>query len=263
MQRPNNFFNQAGHQIIRFVDYMGLLSLFFFEAFTGIFRRPWFFQEVIAQMFHLGVKSLPLVGVAAFSVGLVLAMQTIGVLSMFGASNYIATIVGLSMVRELGPVLTALMVVGRAGSGMGAELGSMLVTSQIDAMRVSAVNPMKFLVSTRLLACMLVLPLLTGVADVLGILGGWVIGVTQIGLSSHYYYQLTLQYIGLKDIIPGILKTVVFGAIIGTVGCFEGYKTQHGTFGVGQSTQAAVVSGSLLVLIADVFLTRISLIIWP
>lgn len=259
----DRFFQSAGHNVVSFVDYIGKLTLFFFAAFTALFRPPWFFREVIAQMFHLGVKSLPLVAVAAFSVGLVLAMQTVGVLSWFGAANYIATIVGLSMVRELGPVLTALMVVGRAGSGMGAELGSMQVTSQIDALRVSAVNPIKYLVSTRLLACMLVLPLLTGVADILGILGGWVIGVTQVGLSSRYYYQLTLKFIHLKDVIPGVLKTVVFGAIIGTVGCYHGYHTTHGTFGVGQSTKAAVVSGSLLILIADVFLTRISLLIWP
>jgi len=253
----------AGHHVVRFVDYMGQLTLFFVAAFTALFRPPWFFREVIAQMFHLGVKSLPLVAVAAFSVGLVLAMQTVGVLSWFGAANYIATIVGMSMVRELGPVLTALMVVGRAGSGISAELGSMRVTRQIDAMRVSAVNPMKYLVGTRLLACMLVLPLLTGVADILGILGGWVIGVTQVGLTSKYYYQLTLKYITLKDVVPGVLKTVVFGAIIGTVGCFHGYHTTHGTFGVGQSTKAAVVTGSLLVLVSDVFLTRISLLIWP
>jgi len=260
---PIQLFYQAGHQALRFVDYMGQLTLFGAEAFGCLFRRPLYFSEVVAQMFHLGVKSLPLVAVAAFSVGLVLAMQTVGVLTWFGAANYIATIVGLSMVRELGPVLTALMVAGRAGSGMGAELGSMRVTNQIDALRVSAVDPMKYLVSTRLLACMILMPLLTGVADILGILGGWVIGVTQVGLSSRYYYQLTLKYIGFKDIIPGVLKTVVFGAIIGTVGCFHGYTTRHGTFGVGQSTKAAVVSGSLLVLIADVFLTRISLWIWP
>ncbi len=260
---PVQLFYQAGHQVVRFVDYMGQLTLFFGEACGGLCRRPLYFGEVVAQMYHLGVKSLPLVAVAAFSVGLVLAMQTVGVLSWFGAANYIATIVGLSMVRELGPVLTALMVAARAGAGMGAELGSMRVTNQIDALRVSAVSPMKYLVSTRLLACMLLMPLLTGVADILGILGGWVIGVTQVGLTSQYYYQLTLKFIGFKDIIPGILKTVVFGAIIGTVGCFHGYHTEHGTFGVGQSTKGAVVSASLLVLIADVFLTRISLWIWP
>jgi phospholipid/cholesterol/gamma-HCH transport system permease protein len=259
----NQFFYQAGHQVVRFVDYLGNLALFFGEAFAGLFRRPLYFTEVVDQIYHLGVKSLPLVAVAAFSVGLVLAMQTVGVLSWFGAANYIATIVGLSMVRELGPVLTALMVAARAGSGMGAELGSMRVTSQIDALRVSAVNPMKFLVSTRLLACMILLPLLTGVADLLGILGGWVIGITQVGLTSDYYYHLTLKFIGFKDIIPGILKTIVFGAIIGTVGCYHGYTTTQGTFGVGRSTKTAVVSSSLLVLIADVFLTRLSLILWP
>jgi phospholipid/cholesterol/gamma-HCH transport system permease protein len=200
---------------------------------------------------------------ASFSVGLVLAMQSVKVLSWFGASNYIATTVGLSMVRELGPLMAAMMVAARGGSGIGAEIGSMRVTSQIDALTVSAVNPMKFLVATRITACILVMPFLAVISDIVGILGGLVIGMTQVGLSANFYYHLTIKYMALRDVLPGIGKTMVFGGIIGAVGCFHGYYTSHGTFGVGQSTKAAVVAAILLILVSDVFLTRLSLLLWP
>ena len=146
---------------------------------------------------------------------------------------------------------------------MGAELGSMRVTNQIDALTVSAVNPMKYLVVTRILACMLVLPMLTVAANLIGILGGMVVGVTQVGMSPGYYYTLTIKYLTLKDILPGIGKTSVFGLIIGTVSCFHGYNTEHGTFGVGQATKTSVVASILLILISDVFLTKICLLLWP
>jgi phospholipid/cholesterol/gamma-HCH transport system permease protein len=259
----DNFFYRAGHQAVAFVDYMGGLTLLFLEACRSITYPPWFFREVIAQMFHLGVKSLPLVAVAAFSVGLVLAMQGIKVLSWFGAANYVATTVAFSMVKELGPVLSGIMLAARGGSGMGAELGSMRVTRQIDALTVSAVNPIKYLVATRILACMLVLPLLAVLANILGILGGLVIGMTQLGMSATSYYYLTIKYMQLVDVLPGIGKTVIFGAIVGTVGCYHGYNTEHGTFGVGQATKAAVVSAILLILVSDVFLTKLTILIWP
>ncbi|MFZ2087083.1 MAG: ABC transporter permease, partial [Desulfobaccales bacterium] len=162
---------QAGHGFVAFLDYMGDLSIFFAEACRSLVVPPWFVRETIAQMYHLGVKSLPLVLVAAFALGMVLAMQGLKVLSWFGAGNYIATLVAMSMVRELGPIIAGIMVAARGGAGMGAELGSMRVTSQIDALTVSAVNPIKYLVVTRLVACMLILPLLTVFANIIGILG--------------------------------------------------------------------------------------------
>jgi phospholipid/cholesterol/gamma-HCH transport system permease protein len=211
-----------------FIDYMGELFLFFVDASRSLVHPPWFVREVIAQMYHLGVRSFSLVAVASFALG-----------------------------------LAGIMLASRGGAGMGAELGSMRVTSQIDALTVSAVNPIKYLVVTRIVACMLVLPLLTVAANLIGILGGMVIGVTQLGMTPTYYYTLTIKYLTLKDVLPGIGKTTIFGLIIGTVSCFHGFNTQHGTFGVGQSTKTSVVASILLILIADVFLTKLILLLWP
>ncbi|MFZ2088168.1 MAG: ABC transporter permease, partial [Desulfobaccales bacterium] len=257
-----SLFTQAGHRFVAFLDYMGDLSIFFAEACRSLVVPPWFVRETIAQMYHLGVKSLPLVLVAAFALGMVLAMQGLKVLSWFGAGNYIATLVAMSMVRELGPIIAGIMVAARGGAGMGAELGSMRVTSQIDALTVSAVNPIKYLVVTRLVACMLVLPLLTVFANIIGILGGMLIGMSQAGMSATSYYYLTLKFLQLKDVLPGIGKTLIFGLIIGTVSSYHGFNTQQGTFGVGQSTKTAVVVSVLFILISDVFLTKLTLIIW-
>ena len=252
----------AGHQVVGFLDYMGDLAFFFVDACRSLVFPPWFFRETIAQMYHLGVKSLGLVLVAAFALGMVLAMQGLKVLSWFGAANYIATLVAMSVVRELGPIIAGIMVAARGGAGMGAELGSMRVTSQIDALTVSAVIPLKYLVVTRILACILILPLLTVFANLVGILGGMVVGMTQAGMSANTYYYLTLKFLELKDVLPGIAKTMIFGLIIGTVSCYHGFTTEKGTFGVGQSTKTAVVVSVLFILIADVFLTKITLLIW-
>ncbi len=252
----------AGHEVVAFLDYVGDMTIFCVEVCRSLVFPPWFFRETIAQMYHLGVKSLALVLVAAFALGIVLAMQGLKVLTWFGAGNYIATMVAMSMVRELGPIIAGIMLAARGGAGMGAELGSMRVTSQIDALTVSAVNPIKYLVVTRILACMLTLPLLTVFADLIGILGGLLIGMTQAGMSATSYYYLTLKYLELKDILPGIAKTIVFGLIIGAVGCYHGFNTEKGTFGVGQSTKIAVVASVLFILISDVFLTKFTLLIW-
>jgi|UniRef100_A0A7V6A2L9 phospholipid/cholesterol/gamma-HCH transport system permease protein len=252
----------AGHQVVAFLDYMGDLSLFAIEAGRSLAVPPWFVRETIAQMYQLGVKSLALVLVAAFALGMVLAMQGLKVLTWFGAGNYIATLVAMSMVRELGPIIAGIMLAARGGAGIGAELGSMRVTSQIDALTVSAVNPMKYLVVTRILACILILPLLTVFANLIGILGGMVIGMTQAGMSATSYYYLTLKFLTLKDVLPGIAKTMVFGLIISTVSCYHGFNTEQGTFGVGQATKTAVVVSVLFILVADVFLTKLTLLLW-
>jgi phospholipid/cholesterol/gamma-HCH transport system permease protein len=257
------FFRRIGHATMGFVDYMGDLTLFFLEACRTLPHPPWFIREIIAQMYHLGVRSLSLVAVASLALGLVLAMQGVNVLAMFGASDYIATSVAFTFFRGLGPLLAGIMLASRGGAGIGAELGSMRVTSQIDALTVSAVNPMKYLVVTRIVACMLVMPLLTIAANLIGILGGLIIGITQVGMSSTYYYTLTIKYLELRDVLPGIFKTAIFGLIIGTVACFHGYTTEHGTFGVGQSTKTSVVVAILLILISDVILTKLTLLLFP
>lgn len=259
----DTFFYQVGHIIMAFVDYMGELALFFLDACRTLPHPPWFFREIIAHMYHLGVKSISLVAVASLALGLVLAMQGVNVLAMFGAKDYIATSVAFTFFRGLGPLLAGIMLASRGGAGIGAEIGSMRVTNQIDALTVSAVNPMKFLVVTRIAACMLVMPLLTIAANLIGILGGMFIGIFQVGMTPNYYYTLTIKYLTLKDVLPGIFKTSIFGIIIGTVACFHGYTTEHGTFGVGQSTKTSVVAAILLILVSDVILTKVTLLLFP
>ena len=259
----DRFFYRTGHTVMGFINYMGDLTLFFLEACRTLRRPPWFLREMIAQMYHLGVKSLSLVAVASLALGLVLAMQGVNVLAMFGASDYIATSVAFTFFRGLGPLLAGIMLASRGGAGIGAEIGSMRVTNQIDALTVSAVNPMKYLVVTRIVACMLIMPLLTITANLIGILGGMIIGLTQVGMSATYYYTLTIKYLELRDVLPGIFKTSIFGLIIGTVASFHGYTTEHGTFGVGQSTKTSVVAGILLILISDVFLTKFTILLFP
>lgn len=254
------FAASLGREIISFCAFAGQVFLFWLDMVAKSVTPPFYFAETIKQVYSVGVRSLVLTSTVAISVGLVLAMYTIVTLQMFGAVNYVAVIIGLAMVKELGPVLTALMVGGRAGSGISAELGSMKVTRQIDALTVSAVNPMRFLVVTRVLACMLALPLLTIIADILGVLGGLIVGATQANISPRLYLSFTFKYVGLTDIIPGLMKTVFFGMIIGTIASYYGFRTTGGTEGVGNSTKASVVTTSLLIMISDVILTRI--LIW-
>lgn len=259
----DGFFYHTGHTVMGFVDYMGDLTLFFLEACRTLPHPPWFLREIIIQMYHLGVKTVSLVAVASLALGLVLAMQMVNVLAMFGAKDYVATSVAFTFFRDMGPLLAGIMLASRGGAGIGAELGSMRVTSQIDALTVSAVSPMKYLVVTRIAACMLIMPLLTIIANLIGILGGMIIGLIQVGMSYDYYYSLTVKYLGLRDVLPGVFKTIIFGLIIGTVASFHGYTTTQGTFGVGQSTKTSVVVSILLILISDVFLTKLILLIFP
>lgn len=245
-----------GQQVLDFARQAGSATLFLWNSFGSLFAPPFYFSQIIKQAYQIGVTSFPLVATCGFSIGLVMAMQTIGVLTRFGAVYYMASVVGLSMVRELGPVFTAIMVAGRAGSGIAAELGSMKVTYQIDALRIMAINPIKFLVVPRLWAGMLMLPILTIMADVLGIFGGFLIGVTQGGIDPQFYYNITIKYIGFKDLLPGLIKTIFFGFIVSGVASYEGFSTRGGTEGVGTSTTTSVVVSCLCILISDVFLTK-------
>ena len=249
-----------GARMMQYASFAGRLFLFWADTMSKCVTPRFYFAETIRQIYSIGVNSMLLTSTVALSVGLVLAMQTMGTLQTFGAVNYVSIVVGLAVVKELGPVFTALMVAGRAGSGICAELGSMKVTRQIDALTVSAVNPMRYLVVTRVVACMVAVPLLTIIADILGILGGLIIGVVQGGISFHLYLSYTLTYIGLTDIIPGLLKTIFFGMLVGTVASNYGFETTGGTEGVGNSTKSSVVTASLLIVISDVILTR--LLLW-
>lgn len=249
----------SGNHVVAFATYTGAVTLFGLRAVLAGVRRPFYIRETIHQMFSLGVKSLPLTGVVAMSVGLVFAMQAVVILQDFGVVDYLSALVGLAIVEQLGPVLTALMVAARAGSGASAELGSMRVTRQIDAMRVMAVDPMQYLVATRVLAFTLVVPMLAVLADLLGVFGGWIIGVTYAGLTSDYYVSSTLQYVKMVNVVPGLVKTVFFGFIVGCQVCHQGYHAKGGTEGVGRATTTAVNIAMLSVMVANVILTRVML----
>jgi phospholipid/cholesterol/gamma-HCH transport system permease protein len=248
-----------GRYFVEYAGFAGRMFLFWADTMAKSVTPRFYFSETIRQTYSVGVKSLLLTSTVAISVGLVLAMQTVGTLQTFGAVNYVSIVVGLAVVKELGPVFTALMVAARAGSGICAEIGAMKVTRQIDALTVSAINPMRYLVVTRVVACMVAVPLLTIIADVLGIVGGMIIGVTQANISLHLYLSYTLRYIELTDVIPGLLKTIFFGMIVGTVASYYGFETTGGTEGVGNSTKASVVTAALLIVLSDVILTRIFL----
>jgi phospholipid/cholesterol/gamma-HCH transport system permease protein len=213
-------------------------------------------------MDDMGSRSLPLVALAGAAIGVVLSLHTRESLVRFGAKSLLPVVIVLSIVRETGPIITALVVSGRVGAGIGAELGSMKVTEQIDAIEASAVNPYKLLVVTRVLACTLVLPLLTIFADFMGIFMGWVANAAAEPMSLKLYLQNGFKYLEFRDLFPSTLKTAVFGLLIGLVGCFQGLRTEGGTAGVGRSATSAVVLSSLFVIVADVLLVRLIMVLF-
>jgi phospholipid/cholesterol/gamma-HCH transport system permease protein len=227
------------------------------RALAAVFTRPRFPSEMFLQMDAIGVGSLNIVVLTGLFTGMVLALQTALSLETFGAKNYIGRVVSLSMIRELGPVLTALMVAGRVGSGIAAELGSMIVTDQINAMRAMGSDPLRKLVVPRLLAGVVMVPMLTIVSDTLGLIGGYVISLIILKIPGGLYFSSATDALSLGDIIGGLIKPVVFGFIIAMVGCYLGLSTSGGTQGVGRSTTQSVVVCSVLILASDFLLTRI------
>jgi len=226
------------------------------RAFRGIFKRPRYIPETIAQMDAIGVGSLTIIILTGFFTGGVLTVQTFPTLKNYGAQSQTGYLVAVSLVRELGPVLCALMVTGRVGSAISAELGSMVVSQQIDAMRALGTDPIRKLVAPRMFALLVSLPLLTVLADVLGIFGGWVTAVALYSVSSSVFVSSVRDGITTDDLIGGIVKPLVFSLIIGTVACRQGLSTEGGTVGVGRSTTRAVVMASIIVIIADYFLAK-------
>lgn len=239
------------------------LTIFNWEIIKQTFIPPYEIEQIRKHMDELGVKTLPIVSVTGFIIGFVLAMQSYPVLVRFGASDFLPGMVALSVVRELAPVITALIFAGRVSSGIGAELGSMRVTEQIDAMEVSAVDPFKFLVVTRVIATTMILPLLTVYVIVIAILGGYIAVIITENITFEYYKNAVIASIEFGDFIPGVLKTFVFGYIVGIVGAFKGFTAEGGTEGVGRASTTAVVTASLLILIFDMVLVKITLWLWP
>lgn len=246
----------------------------FFETIAGMFQfsilflknifiPPYEIEQIRKHMDELGIKTLPIVSITGFIIGLVLAMQTQPVLVRFGAEAFLPGSVGISIVRELGPVITALIFAGRVSSGIGAELGSMRVTEQIDAMEVSAINPFKYLVVTRVFACTFILPLLTVYVIFISLIGSYVAVLLTQNMSVEYYIDAVVGAVEFGDAIPGIAKTFIFGFIVGIVGSYKGYKATNGTEGVGRASTTSVVVASLLILIFDMVLVKITLWLWP
>jgi len=235
------------------------LSLLTSKTFASIFRRPFYVRDILMQMDLIGVGSLTVVMLTGFFTGAVLTLQTSKELSRFGAVGFTGGLVSVSLVRELGPVLAALMVAGRVGSGMASELGSMLVTEQINAMRALGTDPIKKLVAPRVLATIAMLPVLTIIANTLGIIGGLAVALNVLHITTNLYLSRAWDSLSYMDLFGGLLKPLVFGALISIVSCYCGLRTYGGTQGVGRSTTKAVVASSVLILIFDFFLSRVIL----
>lgn len=242
----------------RFLNEAGEISRFTGQFFVQVFKPRQEFRELLKQAFIIGYKSLPLVGITAFIMGLVLTIQSRPTLAEFGAQAWLPAMVSVSIVREIGPMVTALICAGKIGSSIGAELGSMKVTEQIDAMEVSGTNPFKYLVVTRVLAGTLMLPILVVCADAIGLYGSY-LGVNIKGVTSlHLFYNQVFEKLTYGDVIPSIAKSVFFGFAISIIGCYKGYNSNKGTEGVGQSANSAVVVSSLLVFIIDLLAVQIA-----
>jgi phospholipid/cholesterol/gamma-HCH transport system permease protein len=235
------------------------LSLLVVRAFGSMFRRPFYVRDILMQMDLIGVGSLTVVMLTGFFTGAVLTLQTSKTLSTFGAIGFTGSLVSVSLVRELGPVLASLMVAGRVGSGMASELGSMIVTEQVNAMRALGTDPIKKLVVPRVLATLAMLPVLTIIADAVGVVGGLFIAVFVLHISSNLYLSSAWNALEYMDLFGGLLKPLVFGATLAIVSCYCGLRTYGGTQGVGRSTTQAVVASSVLILVFDLFLTRLIL----
>jgi phospholipid/cholesterol/gamma-HCH transport system permease protein len=244
-------------------EWFGELGGFCGRLIRAAITPPYEWRELIRQMDEVGSKSLPLVALAGTAIGVVLSLHLRDALIRFGAASLLPTVIALSIIKESGPIITALVVSGRVGAGIGAELGSMKVTEQIDAMEASAVNPYKFLAVTRVVACMLMLPLLTIVADFCGIMMGWVANTLAEPMSFTLFLNDGFERVQFNDVLPSTFKTVVFGLIIGVIGCFQGMRTEGGTEGVGRSATSSVVLSSLFVILADVFLVRLTMLFFP
>jgi len=227
------------------------------KAIGNLFRRPRYIRDTFEQMDIIGVGSLTIILLTGFFTGAVLALQTSASLRSFGAVGLTGQLVAISLVRELGPVLTALMLAGRVGSGIASELGSMAVTDQINAMRALGTDPTKKLVTPRMMAAVTMCPLLTAVCDFFGLIGGWLVSMYELKLRSSLYWSVAFDSLSYDDLMGGLTKPLVFGFIIAMVGCYHGLSTWGGTQGVGKSTTQAVVTASIMIIVSDFFLNKL------
>jgi phospholipid/cholesterol/gamma-HCH transport system permease protein len=236
---------------------LGNIGIMFLQSIYWTFKRPFKLDYIFKQMEFIGVNSIMVVIITGAFTGMVLALQSYYGFRKFGAEGLVGTTVALSMTRELGPVLTSLMVTGRAGSAMAAELGSMRVTEQIDALIVMALNPVKYLVVPRVIASFLMFPVLTSISNFVGIIGGYLVGVKLLGINEGAFINKIIKYLDPEDIYNGLIKAAVFGIIMSVISCYKGFYTRGGAEGVGKSTTEAVVMSSVTILITDYVLTSL------
>lgn len=246
-QGIKDFFNEAG-ETARFSG----------RFFREVLFPPYEFKEVIKQSYEIGYRSLPLVGITAFIIGLVITLQSRPTLVEFGAEAWLPKMIGLSLIREIGPVITALICAGKVGSSIGAELGSMKVTEQIDAMEVSGTNPFKYIVVTRIISTTLMIPVLVILGDAIALYGSYLAVKINGSVSLTLYFKQVFDVLQFSDVIPAFIKSFFFGFVIGLIGCYKGYHSKKGTEGVGRSANSAVVVASLLVFIVDLIAVQIT-----
>jgi phospholipid/cholesterol/gamma-HCH transport system permease protein len=252
-----DFVAAVGRAAIAVCAVAGRLTLFALTGLSHLLRPPFYARMFLRALIEMGYFSLPVVALTAIFTGMVLALQSSTGLSRFAAESGIANLVVLSVTRELGPVLAGLMVAGRVGAAMAAEIGTMRVTDQIDALTTLSTNPMKYLVAPRLLAGIIALPLLVVIADILGVLGGFIIATLSLGFNPAIYLQNTVDFMQTQDVVSGLVKAAVFGFLVALMGCYHGYNSRGGAEGVGAATTSAVVAASVLILAFDYVLTEL------
>jgi phospholipid/cholesterol/gamma-HCH transport system permease protein len=252
-----SFIQNMGRTALNFLSALGQITLFSVVAIRWIFTPPYYWQQFFRQTLDIGYYSLPVVGLTTLFSGMVLALQSYTGFARFSAEDTVATVVVLSVTRELGPVLAGLMVAGRIGASMAAEIGTMRVTDQIDALDTLSTRPMQYLVAPRLLAGTLCLPFLVLIGDIIGVFGGYIVGVFRLGFNPAIYLSRTLEYLEISDVTLGLIKAAVFGFLIALMGCYHGYHSGRGAEGVGRATTNAVVSASILILISNYLVTAL------
>lgn len=258
-----NFFISFGKNVITFLYFIGGLSRLAAQALYWTFIPPFKRERFFDQAKRTGYDSFFIVSLIGLFIGMIMALQSAVLMQRLGSEMYIASIVAISIVRELGPVITSLVVAGRVGASITAEIGSMQVTEQIDALETLAVNPIQYLVVPRLLALIIMLPILTLYANIVGIFGGYMICVYKLGISSNMYINIAKDALIYKDLWTGLAKTVIFGMIIALVSCYEGFNVEGGADGVGRATRQAVVASFILIIAADCFFTALFYFIFP
>ena len=255
--------DRMGEAILRMLATAGDVSLFAGRAAREVFTPPFEVRETVRQVYELGLRSAPLIAVSGLAVGVVLSMHTRASLERFGAESMIPAGLAIALVRETGPLTAGLLLSGRIGAGIGAELGAMRVTEQIDALEASAVDSFRYLVVTRVIACIVALPILTTIMNFSGMLGGFVAEAAATGMSLGLYFDRAFSLIDITDYVPATVKTMVFGFIIATISSYLGFTTRAGTEGVGRASTHAVVLSSILIIVSNVVLVRLIFFIFP